>query len=348
MNKELIKKIFLILTIYLSIIIPDIGVRYLISEEINFVNYNYLPPLLFTISYIIIILLIYFLKPKIGKKIYLIFIIIFNVYAIAQLLHFRILDRCLTITDILVANQATGMVGYTFSQLKISYILVVISSLILSIFAFFLMKKVTYKIPKRKYFIPLIIVLFILTRGLAISFLGNKVSNKDWNFWNVSKNVYIDYNNPSRSFIISGSYEYFFRDIYTYIRDLTKKENNNDIEEINKYISKLNYQKEDNEYTNIFKDKNLIMIMLESIDSWLVNEEVMPTLTNLKNTGLDFTNRYSPTFGGGSTINTEFASLTSLYAAIVNQPIFQINNNYDYSLPNLFKSNGYKVNSVHF
>ena len=52
--------------------------------------------------------------------------------------------------------------------------------------------------------------------------------------------------------------------------------------------------------------KNIIMIMLESIDSWLVTDETMPTLTYLKNTGIDFTNRYSPAFGGGYTINTEF------------------------------------------
>ena len=74
----------------------------------------------------------------------------------------------------------------------------------------------------------------------------------------------------------------------------------------------------------------------------------MPTLTNIKNTGIDFVNRYSPSFGGGSTINTEFASLTGLYATVTEKPIFRYDDNsYDYSLPNLFKNNGYLVNSLH-
>lgn len=53
---------------------------------------------------------------------------------------------------------------------------------------------------------------------------------------------------------------------------------------------------------------------MESIDSWLVNEEVMPTLTKLASEGLNFTNRYAPVFGGGATINSEFAANTGMYS----------------------------------
>lgn len=88
--------------------------------------------------------------------------------------------------------------------------------------------------------------------------------------------------------------------------------------------------------------------MMESIDSWLINDEVMPTLSYLKNSGIDFSNRYSPSFGCGMTINSEFASLTGIYATVVDMPIyFYDDNDYSYSLPSLFKENGYVVNSVH-
>lgn len=350
MNKNVVKKIILIIIITLSILIPDLGVRFILYKDIDFVSISYLPPLIFTISYILIILFTYFLKPKLGKKIYIFFIILFNIYAIAQIVHFNILDRAITFTDLLIADQATGMVGYTLSQIKLEYIIPTIISLTLFFISIKLTKTTTTTIPKKKkkYITILAVILIISTRALAINTLGNKVEDNAWNFWNTPKNVYLDYNSPSRSLIISGIYEYCFRDIYSYFRDLIKEKDTDEIKEINNYINSLNYPKEENKYTNIFKDKNLIMIMMESIDSWLVTEKIMPTLTNIKNTGIDFTNRYSPTFGGGSTINTEFASLTGLYAAITDKPIYRYDeHNFDYSLPNLFKNNGYSVNSIH-
>lgn len=349
MTKKTIIKLLLIITISLSLLIPDIGIKLLTYKDINFVQASYLPPLIFTASYILIILLIYFIKPKIGKIVYIIFTIFYNIYTLAQILHFKILDRIFTITDILVADQATNMIGYIIRQIKIIYLLPFIISITLLIISIKLIKKDKLKIKKKKKkkITLLFIILIILVRLLANISLGEKVNDNNWNFWNTPKNIYINYNNPSRSFSVSGIYEYCLRDLYTYFRDLTKKDTNN-IEEINNYINNQKHTKVNNEYTNVFKDKNIIMIMLESIDSWLVTEDTMPTLTYLKNTGIDFTNRYSPAFGGGYTINTEFASLTGIYATVTNKPIFKYtDNDYHYSLPNLFRNNGYTVNSVH-
>lgn len=351
MKKDILKKILLITTISLSLFIPDFGLRLLTYKEINFVSLIHIPSILFTISYIMIILFLYYIKNKIGKITHITITILINIYTLAQIIHFNVLDRMITITDILVADQGAGMIGYILTQIKFIYILIVILSIIFLIISLKITKNINVKTvsKKKKTKIAILLtLLIILTRQTAIISLGNKVQNDSWNFWDTEKNIYIDYNSPSRSYVISGIYEYFFRDIYTYLRDLTKKKENNEIEEINKYIKTLNYKNEKNEYTDIFKDKNVIMIMLESIDSWLVTEETMPTLTNLKNTGINFTKRYSPTFGGGSTINTEFASLTGIYATVTNKPIFRYSeNNFNYSLPNLFKNNGYTVNSVH-
>ena len=351
MEKNKILNTLLIITISFSLLIPEFGTRLLLYKDINFTSLFHLPSLLFTISYILIILLIYYIKPKLGKITYIVFTILFNIYAFAQMLHFQILDRILTITDILVADQGATMIGYIIRQIHFPHILIIILSFAFLFVSIKLINKQTnIKISKKKKrnIVILAIILILSTKYLAVLSLGNKVDNDAWNFWNTEKNIYIDYNSTSRSYIVSGLYEYFFRDIYTYFRDLTNKKEENNVKEIEIYINNLNYTIEENEYTNIFKDKNIIMIMLESIDSWLVNEETMPTLTNIKNTGLNFTNRYSPSFGGGSTINTEFASLTSIYATVTNKPIFRYDeNNFDYSLPNLFKNNGYNVNSVH-
>lgn len=348
--KKNIKTILIILLISLSFFTLDIGSKLILHKNIYLLNLTSISPYLFTISYLIIILSFLLINKKIGKIIYIITIIIFNIYTTAQILHFKILDRIFTFTDILVANQATGYTTYVLKKINLPIIIMLIISITTLIISLKLINKTNFITtnPKKKTKIFLLLItLVILTRTLAINLLGKQVENNSYNFWSTPKNIYNDFNNPNNAYSVSGIYEYAFRDLYTYFRDL-KKDNTTDIKEITKYINNTNKTLKTNNYTGIFKNKNLIMIMMESIDSWLITNETMPTLINLQNTGINFTNRYSPTFGGGATINTEFSSLTGYYATVTNEPIyFYDQNNYDYSLPNLFKNNNYTVNSVH-
>ena len=75
----------------------------------------------------------------------------------------------------------------------------------------------------------------------------------------------------------------------------------------------------------------------------------MPNLYSLKSKSLNFTNHYSFVNGGGSTFNSEFmvnTGYTTPYTYNQNAYTFS-KNNFDYSLPNLFKSVGYTVNAFH-
>ena len=112
-------------------------------------------------------------------------------------------------------------------------------------------------------------------------------------------------------------------------------ENNNDIEK--------------NEYTGIFKDKNLIYIMLESMDDWLINKDVTPTIYEMMNHGFNFNNHYSPGYVTGETANTEFIANTGIYPHInrLSPNYLYVDNSYPYSIANLFKSNNYYVKSFH-
>ena len=67
-----------------------------------------------------------------------------------------------------------------------------------------------------------------------------------------------------------------------------------------------------NQYTGMFKDKNLILFMAESFNEIAVNKELTPTLYKLTNNGFIFENFYTPTIY--STIGGEFQELTGLYA----------------------------------
>ena len=130
MSKNKKYLLLLILTIIISILSLDIGSKLIICPKINFVNIAFISPYIFTISYIILILTIIFINKKIGKIIYLITMIFFNIYTLAQILHFKILDRIFTFTDILVANQATGYTKYALEKVDLPTLLTLLISII--------------------------------------------------------------------------------------------------------------------------------------------------------------------------------------------------------------------------
>jgi len=140
-----------------------------------------------------------------------------------------------------------------------------------------------------------------------------------------------------------GYYEYSIRDMYLYIKEnYMIAYSKADADEL---FAKNDVKKENNEYTGIFAGKNLIMIMMESIDEIMINKEAMPTLYKMRNSGWNFTNRYSVLSNGGSTIVTEFNSLSGLF---YNNAYYRINNNfYSNAIPNMFSNNGYITSSMH-
>ncbi len=93
--------------------------------------------------------------------------------------------------------------------------------------------------------------------------------------------------------------------------ELINKETNSNIKELHEYF-KNDAGTLQNEYTGIFKGKNLILFMAESFNEIAVNEKLTPTLYKLVNNGFVFNNFYTPTIY--STIGGEFQELTGLYA----------------------------------
>lgn len=101
-----------------------------------------------------------------------------------------------------------------------------------------------------------------------------------------------------------------------------------------------------NEYTNFFKDKNLIFIVAESYDEIAVREDLTPTLYKLTHTGFVFNNFYVPYYL--STIGGEFQAITGLYP---NNTILKTwrsgANDFKYGLANVFRNAGYNTYAYH-
>lgn len=127
---------------------------------------------------------------------------------------------------------------------------------------------------------------------------------------------------------------------------LIEKENNQTIKDMHSYF-KNTPPTNQNEYTGMFKGKNLIFFMGESFNSLAIDKNITPTLYKLYNEGFTFTNFYNPLFPV-STTDGEYIMATSLIPKEGVWSSYQSRNNYfPFVLGNAFKKLGYKTTAYH-
>lgn len=127
--------------------------------------------------------------------------------------------------------------------------------------------------------------------------------------------------------------------------DFGKETNNSNIKKINEYLEN-DIGTQQNEFTGMFKDYNLIYITAESFYEIAIDEEITPTLYKLTHSGFVFENYYTPTVL--STIGGEFQALTGLYPNMETLPIWRSGSNYfPYGLGTVFGSLGYDTYAYH-
>ena len=71
----------------------------------------------------------------------------------------------------------------------------------------------------------------------------------------------------------------------------------------------------DNQYTGLLAGKNLILVQLEAIDTWMLSRDYMPNLWKVKQESLSFANHYTPAYITAGTFNTEFIANSGLLPA---------------------------------
>lgn len=306
----------------------------------------------FSISWVLIILLILYFIPR-NKRIgsFIVISILSNILFFAQICYVQSLGKFMIFSDLFVAGEGLQYIKSIFLNLNLGMIVTMIFSLLCTFFVYLLNKNVAKSVGHNdvNYVIVVTtIIVIVLCRMGSYFSLGSEAESNSWQESYNPKSIYVNYTSPNVAMFISGFYEYNFRIVYKYIYNtltLDKAALRNNIDEYNAIYG---VKTKDNEYTGLFDEKNVIVVMMESIDSWIIDEDTMPTVKHMMDTGLNFTNRYSPFFNGGQTINSEFAINTGLYAISEKDTIYDLDDvDYTYSLANMLKNKGYTVNSFH-
>lgn len=119
----------------------------------------------------------------------------------------------------------------------------------------------------------------------------------------------------------------------------------------NYYACKKEKQKVENEYTNIFKDKNVLFIHAESIQNFLVNlkingKEVTPNINRIAKEGIYFSKFY-PQISIGTSSDTEFTLLTGLMPSSSGTVFVNYFDRTYRGMPEYFTKMGYYTFSMH-
>ncbi len=332
--------------LFISLIILDLTLRIFYNHIISYYHWYYLVPNLFTINWILLILcLTKNLKSKIGKILFLIFYVFELIMFLVHAVYFSYFNTFFDYSVLAVAGEGADYFDSVIPNIKIWVIITLIVSIVLCIKGF---KKIKHVEKIRVIHILIIVAIFIVVELTLPVFLGKKSKDVEWDDWRNARVIYESFNDNNKSMMVSGMFEYNIRNFtVNYLKDNTKlTDEEKEALEDNFKTNELNNP---NKYTGLFKGKNLIIVQLESIDDFLVNKNIMPELYKLSKSSINFNNHYSFTSGGGSTFNSEFMVNTGYSSAYnYNQSAYVFSKNtYTYSLPNLFKKEGYTVNAFH-
>lgn len=325
-------------------ILMDIFI-FIFGIKINYVNYNFISPILFSISWIFLFLGISLcFKKWIGKLIYLFFNLIFIFLFLLNNIYFSMTK---TFFDFRLVESAGEGAPYMMDAIKNCNSLVYFVTIIILVFLVIGLKKFP-KIKQNNYkdLIKVIVVFIIFHLFIPIT-LGRANTDLTWSSWRNPRNIYNAFNDNNKSIKISGFYEYSVRNFYKTFLKTEEQESEEDLEFLKSAYQKSKTHK--NKYTGLFKNKNLIIVQLEGTDKWLINKEDTPLMYKMMNEGINFDKHFSYYNGGGSTFNSEFAVNTGFIT-----PLSYAKNAYSFnksSFPNsmakLFKSKGYNVNAFH-
>lgn len=350
-NVELISYLIMFISFFSICIFTNVFTHDLINSDSFFFKgfHFHILWILFSLSWISLFMLILYIIPmKYRLNVFIIMNVLFDIIFFAQICYVQSLGKFMIFSDLFVAGEGLQYVHSIFANMSTGMIFTIIFTI-----ACMIIVKIINKEPFEEKKPKLVIILTLIAISLAFKGCGYFLlgSNKNVSTWEENynaKSIYLNYTNPNASMYISGFYEYNARAIYKYFYNLLtldKTALKNKIDEYNKIYG---LESKDNDYTGIFKGKNVIYIMMESVDNWVIDEETAPTLYKLSQNGLNFTNRYSPFFNGGQTINSEFACNTGMYAISDKETIYDKDDiTYPYSIGNMLKKNGYRVTSFH-
>ncbi len=333
-----------IVLFFLVLLGIDLGFRFFMRSASETISKDIILKFLpFSLGWSLLLTAIAMLLPRRGRQVYMIvlgFLTFFD--CLAHGVYINMFRRFFSFSDLAFAGDGAAF-------LDLSYLMMIRKLLLLWLLACFagaILAALLVPPEAKSKWIPSVITVVLSIAVIAatrFSILGSSGAV----IWNQNTDpafLYEDFSDTRANLIMLGIYQYTFRDIQNAIpksATLTDAERS----EIEAFAA--NRGHEDNEMSGIFEGKNLILVQLEAIDTWML-DGYMPHLKAVKEQSISFSNHYTPAYITAGTFNTEFmVNCGLLPAASGTSPAVYTRNACPNSLAHLFRDKGYHANSFH-
>lgn len=320
--------------------------RGIVSEPFQIV-YTDNTPYIFTYCIIACILVIaaWIKKVWIKRVFYGIVYYALVILLMVQDIYYQVFSRLFSFKDVQLAGEGSDYAGYVLSLFDDKFWITFISLITVGAVGVYLFKY-TRTISK-EWKIASCSVL------AAVILYINTVYTKNYDRWDVFNDenyIYNTMHDRVRAFKLCGFYQYGLKDFtQTFMRNFGA-----DKEQIAKISTFFESRGEEgatgtNFMTGILEGKNVIFVLMESIDDIACREDVMPTLYRMSEEGISFSNMYASIYGSAATINSETATNIGYYAPQDGSVIYSFADNYfPDSLAARFENAGYVARQYHF
>lgn len=313
-------------------------------------------PLVFTLLWSGTMTAIAALLPRTGRRIFLLVTFVpLALLTIAHCVLYQLTGTCFSFADLAYAGDGARFISASYFRLRKGEWFSLAVCLAMMLCAVIFMPTAR---PGRRGRIVAAVLAAACAAGILVVHTtqmpqGGIVEHNEYFAWNDAAShdtlseTYAEFTNANRCLMFSGLYQYTVRGaaVTLWPQDTATDQR---LAELDDYYASHPKEAADTPMTGAFAGKNLILIMMESVDDWLVTPEYMPNLYRLEQEGVYFRNYYAPIFLAAATFNSEFTANTGMIA-----PEYQVRNSYytehalPYSLANLFCDAGYRARSYH-
>ena len=366
--KEYIKKLFIS---FGTIIYFELLYHILIFKSFNIKELFFI--ILFSLVFSIFVDLITSLFGKsVNKWLFIIIITLLSIVFISQYINFQFYDNIISIYSYIHGGQVLGFFDAIWRVFKTKFIFILLFFIPVALLIIFNKKIPTQGLKWKN--------ILIKSGVFTIAFIISVLSlNLDKDEIYSANNLYYYKHVPNSSAQIFGilttmrldleriftnfeeSAEIMTKDktkpnptqkVIEYnkldidFESLANEEKNKVIKDIHLYMNNEDAS-EKNEYTGMFKGKNLIAIVAEAFSPVAINKELTPTLYKLTHEGFHFTNFYTPLYY----VSTSDGEYVTLNGVLPKEGVWSFytsrNNLLPYAYGNVLKPLGYTTYAFH-
>ena len=316
-----------------------------------------LAPFAFAACWAVGLAAIALLLPRISGRIFFgITYYFFLLWTLAQTGYCRMFHRMMWLTDIFYAGEGAGYLDDVLAAFPTIWWIG--GAVLLGLGVLLLCK---FPKGKRSFTRKLPYAFAAVLAFTMLLFVPEMVFLRDLNVWGTrseyaqSSSYRATYNtmyDARNVYEICGIYQLTCRDVWVHelypMTPAYRSELRRQTQEINEYFAK-RPEKTDNEMTGLFQGKNVVLVLMESMDDWMITPEDTPTLYRLMGQGIEFTNFYTPGYGTARTITSEFCVNTGIYLPTTGDYVFDyVTNDFSQSIASQAKANGYTAEMFHY